>query len=90
LIDFAIQTIKADEQLEYSEIKFFKNIRMRLRISDETILNAYPDIEMLLEKDIITDFSLNKLTTQFLYDYKLPQFEPISIIKSSSDNPGTK
>jgi hypothetical protein len=27
LIDFAIQTIKADEQIEYSEIKFFKNIR---------------------------------------------------------------
>ena len=24
LIDFAIQTIKADEQIEYSEIKFFK------------------------------------------------------------------
>ena len=27
LIDFAIQTINADEQIEYSEIKFFKNIR---------------------------------------------------------------
>ena len=27
LIDFAIQTIKSDEQIEYSEIKFFKNIR---------------------------------------------------------------
>jgi uncharacterized tellurite resistance protein B-like protein len=35
LIDFAIQTIKADEQIEYSEIKFFKNIRHRLEISDD-------------------------------------------------------
>ena len=26
LIDFAIQTINADEQIEYSEIKFFKNM----------------------------------------------------------------
>jgi len=25
-IDFAIQTINTDEQIEYSEIKFFKNI----------------------------------------------------------------
>jgi uncharacterized tellurite resistance protein B-like protein len=37
LIDFAIQTIKADEQIEYAEIKFFKNIRHRLKISDENI-----------------------------------------------------
>ncbi len=37
LIDFAIQTIKADEQIEYSEIKFFKNIRHRLKVNDEKI-----------------------------------------------------
>jgi uncharacterized tellurite resistance protein B-like protein len=35
LIDFAIQVIKADEHIEYSEIKFFKQIRHRLKVSDE-------------------------------------------------------
>ena len=40
LIDFAIQTIKSDEKIEYSEIKFFKNIRHRLKVSDEIILNV--------------------------------------------------
>ena len=44
LIDFVIQTIKADEQVEYSEIKFFKNIRHRLKISDANILAVFPDI----------------------------------------------
>jgi len=44
LIDFAIKTIEADEQIEYSEIKFFKSIRHRLKISDEKILAVYPDI----------------------------------------------
>jgi hypothetical protein len=48
LIDFAIQTIKADEQIEYSEIKFFKNIRHRLKISDNNILAVFPDIEQFL------------------------------------------
>src|SRR5690242_14316094 len=38
LIDFAIKTIMADEQIEYSEIKFFKSICHRLKISDEKIL----------------------------------------------------
>ena len=50
LIDFAIQTINADEQIEYSEIKFFKNIRHRLNVSDEKILARFPDIEQYLEE----------------------------------------
>jgi len=64
IIDFAIQTIYADDQVEYSEIKFFKNIRHRLKISDESILNVFPDIEMFLEQDIITETFLEKITSQ--------------------------
>ena len=78
LIDFAIQTINADEQIEYAEIKFFKNIRHRLKISDENILEAYPDIEMYLEEDIKTDSYLDKITSQYLNTAELPQFELIT------------
>lgn len=77
LIDFAIQTIKADEVIEYSEIKFFKNIRHRLQISDENILAVYPDIEQFLEVDIITESFLDKITNQYLDLAKLPKFEHI-------------
>ena len=45
LLDFAINTIKADDQIEYSEIKFFKIIRHNLKISDEKVLAVYPEIE---------------------------------------------
>lgn len=83
LIDFAIQTIKADEVIEYSEIKFFKNIRHRLQISDENILVVYPDIEQFLEDDIITESFLDKITSQYLESAKFPQFELISIDTSS-------
>jgi uncharacterized tellurite resistance protein B-like protein len=81
LIDFAIQTIKADEQNDYSEIKFFKNIRHRLKVSDDVILNTYPDIEMFLEEDISTESSLDKITNHYLENIELPQFKLITIDK---------
>jgi uncharacterized tellurite resistance protein B-like protein len=86
LIDFAIQTILADEQIVYSEIKFFKNIRHRLKISDENILAVYPDIEQFLEEDIKTESFLDKITNQYLESAELPQFELISIDTSSLDD----
>jgi uncharacterized tellurite resistance protein B-like protein len=83
LIDFAINTIKADDQIEYSEIKFFKNIRHRLKISDENILKVYQDLEMYLEEDIIKYSFLDKITKQYLDATELPQFDLISIDNSS-------
>lgn len=80
LIDFAIQTINADEQIEYAEIKFFKNIRHRLKISDDKIIEHFPDIdEFLLEEDIITDGFLDKITSQYFETTDLPQFDLITI-----------
>jgi len=86
LIDFAIQTIKADEQIEYSEIKFFKNIRHRLKVSDENILAVFPDIEQFLEEDIVTESFLDRITKQYLDTAELPQFELISIDTSLLDD----
>jgi len=77
LIDFAINTIKADDKIDYSEIKFFKVIRHNLKISDANILAAYPDIEQFLEQDIITEYYLEKITSQYLDTAELPQFELI-------------
>lgn len=78
LIDFAINTIKADDQIEYSEIKFFKVIRHNLKINDEKILEVYPDIEQFLEEDIITESYLEKITKQYLEMAELTQFELIT------------
>ena len=86
LIDFAIQTIKADEQIEYSEIKFFKNIRHRLKVSDDDILAVFPDIEQFLEEDIVTESFLDKITNQYLEAAELPQFELINLDTSSLDD----
>ena len=83
IIDFAINTIKADDQIEYSEIKFFKVIRHNLKISDEKILEVYPDIEQFLEEDIITESYLEKITKQYLEMAELTQFELITSHENS-------
>lgn len=52
LVKLAIDTIEADNNIEYSEVRFFKKIRKRLSISDEKILEAMPDKEDYLLPDI--------------------------------------
>lgn len=53
LVKLAIQTIEADENIEYSEVSFFKRIRAKLNISDDEILAELPDKEDYLMPDII-------------------------------------
>lgn len=80
IIKVAIDTIKADEKVEYSEIKFFKVIRSKLKIDNEPILEKYPDFEDYLEQDIITDSYLSRLQDDFFDTQVLPEFELISEI----------
>jgi uncharacterized tellurite resistance protein B-like protein len=77
LIDVALRTINADEIVEYAEIKFFKNIRFRLKISDEKILERFPDIEQFLEEDIVTESFLECITNQYFESAALPQLNLI-------------
>lgn len=81
IINFALETIHADEIVDYSEIKFFKNIRHRINLSDETIIdnfkNEYPEIEDFLEDDIKTDNFLENITKQYFETFELPQFNLI-------------
>jgi uncharacterized tellurite resistance protein B-like protein len=83
LIDVAIKVIKADEIIEYSEIKFFKNIRHRLKVGDEKIIEHFsPTIEEIyqfLGDDIITETFLDKITNQYFDTIKLSRFELINI-----------
>lgn len=80
LIEVAIQTIKADEKIEYSEVKFFKVIRSKLKIKDEPILEKHPEFEEYLEQDIISASYLSTLQDDVFTMQNLPQFELISKI----------
>ena len=45
LIELAFKTIEADNRIEYSEVKFFKKISSRLSVSDEDVLEKFPEKE---------------------------------------------
>ncbi|MBR9917484.1 hypothetical protein GYB29_07350 [bacterium] len=80
LIEVAIDTIKADDKVEYSEIKFFKVIRSKLKIDNEPILEKHPDFEDYLEQDIITASYLSRLQDDFFDTHISNEFELISEI----------
>lgn len=82
LIEVAIDTIKADNKLDYSEIKFFKVIRSKLKIDDEPILEKHPDFEEYLEQDIISESYLASLQGDFFDIQELPNFDLINDIKN--------
>lgn len=52
LVSLAFNAIEADNRIEYSEVKFFKKIRSRLSIRDETILGKFPNKEDFLLPDL--------------------------------------
>jgi hypothetical protein len=71
LVSLAFNAIEADNRIEYSEVKFFKKIRSRLSISDETILGKFPNKEDFLLPDL-------KVTELPMWDENI-QFNPITI-----------
>jgi uncharacterized tellurite resistance protein B-like protein len=82
IVEVAIDTIKADEKVEYSEVKFFKVIRSKLTITDEKVLKKHPDFEEYLEQDIISDSYLEGLQNDFFDTNILPKFEAIHLLDS--------
>jgi len=55
VIKLALETIKADNQVVYSEVSFFKKIRSRLNVSDEAIRDSIEVEDLFLNQDIIDD-----------------------------------
>ena len=73
--DVAVQTIRADNRIEYSEIKFFKVLRSNLKnVSDETLLEKIDGIdENYLAQDIQADYL--QMYDDYFNTIELPKFE---------------
>ena len=73
--DVAVQTIRSDNKIEYSEIKFFKVLRSNLnKVSDETLLEKIEGIdENYLAQDICADYL--QMYDDYFNTIELPKFE---------------
>lgn len=83
LIKTAIKTIKADNDERYSEIKFFKILRSKLKVDDLTLIEALSEFENLeedyLSQDIISGSYIEKLTADYFDQQDIPEFDPIKL-----------
>lgn len=72
--DVAVQTIRSDNKIEYSEIKFFKVLRSNLKtVSDETLLDEIEGIdENYLAQDIRADYL--QMYDDYFNTIEIPQF----------------
>jgi uncharacterized tellurite resistance protein B-like protein len=55
IISYALAIIRADKEIDYREIKFFKIIRSLLSVADEEIRAKFEDIDEFLAEDILSD-----------------------------------
>jgi hypothetical protein len=77
LLNIVFEVIFADGKVEYSEVKFFRNIRIRLSISDEEIEKNFAntlDLDIFLAKDIVDHLSVEKVTQQYFSSIEIPHF----------------
>lgn len=54
VVNIAIRSIESDNEIQYSEISFFKKIRAKLSLTDEEILERFPGKEDYLLPDLNT------------------------------------
>lgn len=90
IIEVAIKMIKADEVELYSELKFFKLLRSKLKVSDEEILKTYGDVFENLEvdylsQDIITPNYFVNIEIDYFKSIEIPKFELLKIISDKNE-----
>jgi hypothetical protein len=86
IIKNAISAIRADESIDYHEVKFFKAIRKVLSISDDAILAVYPDIEDFLEQDIVYVSFEDQIKSLFFASEQKVKYTKIDITSNPVGN----
>ena len=85
IVKVAVKTIKADGEEQYSEIKFFKIIRSKLRVSNAELIGSLPEFDNLeddyLTQDIISRKYLERLDRDYFNNESLPTFSSIKTDK---------
>jgi uncharacterized tellurite resistance protein B-like protein len=90
LVRVAVQTIKADGEEKYSEIKFFKMFRSKLNISNNDLIDALPEFENLeedyLSQDVQSKNHLEIITEEYFGEVTFPKFNSIDHALAGEEN----
>lgn len=72
VLRYAIEIVKADEVIDYCEIKFCKTIRAFLSVTDERIISSLGDVSEFLERDISSRSYLESIKNNLSFMERLP------------------
>ena len=84
VLDIAAKMIKADNIIQYSEIKFFKVIKANLNVSDDTILEKVEGIDDMWVAQDIKDYGM--LYDAYFDNIELPKFDLKTISSKEEKN----
>lgn len=79
LASVAIQTIEADQSVEYNEVAFFKKIRRQLKASDEKLIAIIPEDTIMPDKE---DYLLPDITEESDFSLWDDTFSDIAILNT--------
>lgn len=83
VLRYAIEIVKADEVVDYSEIKFCKTIRACLSVNNERIISSLGDVSEFLERDISSRSYLESIKNNLASMERLPK---ISVAEIEDDD----
>lgn len=76
ILDAAIKTINADDEVKQEEINFLKILRTVLKAPDQSILDKFPKLAgKFIHKDNFTKIYIKELYTNYFKKQELPQFD---------------
>lgn len=86
LLESAIQTITADDEVKNEEINFLKILRTALKSPDQKILEKFPKIgKNFIQKDELTDLYIKELYSNYFKQNTLPMFD-LSQVQDITDS----
>lgn len=87
VLDVAAKMIKADNIIQYSEIKFFKVIKANLNVSDDIILEKVEGIDDMWVAQDIKDYGI--LYDAYFENIELPKFD-LNVLSSQETQEESK
>ena len=86
ILEAAIHTITADDEVKAEEISFLKILRTVLKSPDQKILDRFPQIAgEFINKDELTELYMKELYSNYFKQQKLPEFD-ISEVTDVTDS----
>ena len=86
LLEIVFRIMNADERHDENEIKFVRDLRSKLKVHDEIILERFGKVDFLFDRDYRNEITIADRKTDLLHSIVLPEIEQLQSVDLSSHN----